>query len=143
MPFYNLTAVARVCHEAGRAWCIEMFEAGARPSSTVPLPWDDLDREDREAAVAAVRFLLERPGCTPQEIHEHWRRMQTAAGWTHGPVLLAAQKRDPRMTAFFNLPDHRQAQLRLSQAVVKVLSAVYQGTGGLKPHNDLDVWDEI
>jgi len=107
--------VARVCHEANRAYCFGIGDERA-------VPWHEADAEMRASAVAGVRFRLEHPGASPAAQHEEWREARRSQGWVYGPVKDAMQKTHPCMVPWESLPMQQQAKDVLFMAIVLALS---------------------
>lgn len=109
----DATKIARVCHEANRAFSI--FVGDAMPSP----PWDNAPEEMRKGATNGVAFLLANPGTTPREQHDEWLRYKTEGGWTWGPDKAPDLKQHPCMVPYDELPAAQRAKDALFQAVVR------------------------
>lgn len=109
----DIDAIARVCHEANRAYCVSTGDPG--------LPeWDALDESYRESSRHGVRQVLE--GTTPAQSHESWARERQAAGWKYGTTLDREKKVHPNLMPYERLPIAQQLKDRLFIAIVTVLS---------------------
>jgi hypothetical protein len=106
--------IARVCHEAIRAFC-----AGLGDYSLAA--WDDAPEWQRRSTVDNVRFHLANPEATDAATHESWLRDRESRGWRYGPVKDEAKKEHPCMVPFAQLPAPEQAKDRLFRAVVHAL----------------------
>ncbi len=111
-----IEAIARVCHEANRAWC----EANGDHSQR---PWDEAEQWQRDSAITGVRFALDNPDAPASAQHDAWSRDKIADGWTYGLVKDAAAKTHPCLVPFEQLPEQQQAKDRLFKAVVASLAA--------------------
>lgn len=67
--------IARICHEANRAYCETLGDLSQKP-------WDDADQWQRESAMAGVETVL--TGVSPAQMHEAWCQDKVATGWRHG-----------------------------------------------------------
>ena len=92
----ELAEVARVCHEANRAYCETLGD------STQP-PWEDAPTWQQQSAIAGVRFHHEHPDATDADSHDEWLK-------TH-----------PCMVAFDELPEHQRKKDRLFRLICKAL----------------------
>ena len=93
--------VARVAHEANRAYCASIGDMSQ-------LPWEEAGQWQRESAVNGVQFRLkafmagERP--SPSAQHDAWLADKAADGWKYGPVKDAAKKEHPCIVSYEELP---------------------------------------
>lgn len=111
----NTETIARICHEANRAWC----QVNGDASQT---PWEAADAWQRDAALAGVRFALDNPQAADSAQHEQWMRHKTEEGWVYGPLKDPRRKTHPCLVAFEALPDREQAKDRLFRAIVRALA---------------------
>lgn len=63
MDYNRLIAIARICHEANRAYCQFLNDYSQRP-------WDEAPPWQRDSAVKDVKFHLRNPGAGPSASHE-------------------------------------------------------------------------
>lgn len=109
----TLEDVARVCHEANRAW----QQVSGDPS--VSPPWDDAPQWQRDSAVAGVREALD--GATAEQLHDAWTQEKLAAGWQYGPVKDAERRTHPCLVPYAQLPADQLAKDHLFRAIVTAL----------------------
>jgi hypothetical protein len=106
--------IARVCHEANRAWQI----ASGDP---VPSPaWDDAPEHQRLASLDGVVSALE--GATPEQLHESWAERLRKDGWTHGDTKDADAKTHPCLVPYAELPEDQRRKDALFHAIVHALA---------------------
>lgn len=105
--------IARVCHDANRAWQQATGDPAVSP------PWDDAPEWQRESAVAGVRQALN--GATPEELHEAWCAHKMADGWTYGEVKAAAARTHPCLVPYAELPDEQRRKDALFAAILAAL----------------------
>lgn len=108
-------AVARICHEANRAYCEQL---GDRSQS----PWESAPAWQRESALAGVVFAREHPDASESAQHDAWMQDKLRDGWTYGEVKSAGAKTHPCLLPFEQLPLDQQRKDRLFQAIVKALA---------------------
>lgn len=108
--------IARVCHEANRAWC----EVNGDTSQH---PWMHTRPEIRASAIAGVNHILANPNATPEESHAEWMRYKLAEGWTVGPVKDVAEKVHPNLVPYDQLPPAERAKDRIFRAVILAVTA--------------------
>lgn len=109
-----IEAIARVMHEANRAWC----EANGDISQPA---WDAAPEWQRSSAINAVEFHLTNPSASASATHDKWMDDKLAAGWTHGAVKDADAKTHPCIVPFDELPHVHRAKDVLARAVVHAL----------------------
>jgi len=107
--------IARVCHEANRAWCAEHGDQ-SQP------PWDAAPEWQRTSAIAGVEHALANPDGTPRDSHESWLKHKDADGWTYGPVKDPEAKTHPCMLPYDELPPEQRAKDALFTAIVRALA---------------------
>lgn len=109
----RVETIARVCHEANRAWC----EAHGDNSQK---PWEEAEDWQRSSAIEGVQVALN--GATSREQHEEWCKAKERDGWVYGPVKDAARKTHPCLVRYDDLPPMQQAKDGLFGAVVHSLA---------------------
>lgn len=110
-----LIAIAKVCHEANRAWC----EAHGDDSQK---PWNEAEDWQRASALRGVGFSLNHPEAPDSAQHEAWMAEMIAAGWIYGPIRAESFRTHPCLVPFDQLPPEQQAKDRLFRAIVRALS---------------------
>lgn len=111
----QVEGVARICHEANRAYCVMTGDPGLSP-------WDELEESYRESTRTGVRMAAS--GSTPEESHAGWMMERLDAGWKHGPVLDRAAKIHPNLVPYHQLPE---AQQRKDALFLGIVDAVLGG----------------
>jgi RyR domain len=111
----RVEVMARVCHEANRAYALAIGER----ASTLHPHYDEASEEIRASARAGVHKALE--GATPEQLHESWMRSKTAAGWIYGPVRDNALRVHPCLVPYHELPTEQQRKDALFYAIVGAL----------------------
>jgi len=103
--------IARVCHDANRAYQIAI---GQEPS----LPWDLAPDWQRTSAIAGVETMLAGETASAEEQHERWLAHKAADGWVYGPTKDAVAKTHPCMLPYADLPEAERVKDHLFRAVV-------------------------
>lgn len=109
-----IEAVARVAHEANRAYCAIVGD-DSQPS------WASAPDWQRDSAIDGVRFHVENPLANPIDSHANWMRMKEAEGWVYGPVKDAEAKTHPCMVEYHELPIEQRRKDSLFIGVVRAL----------------------
>jgi RyR domain len=104
--------IAKVCHEAHRAWS----EANGDQSNVA---WEAADEPERSFAIDAVKQVL--AGAEAPQVHESWRSLKLANGWTYGPTKDPVAKTTPHLVPFDLLPDLKKRDNDLLVAVARTL----------------------
>lgn len=110
--------IARVCHEANRAWC----EANGDDSQRL---WDDAEDWQRDSAREGVHAALD--GQSPEQLHESWCKSKLDAGWRYGETKDAEAKTHPCLVPYDELPEDQQVKDHLFRAVVRALTGQHAG----------------
>lgn len=107
--------IAQVCHEADRAYL-----KSTSPKGKDLLPtWSKASAERKALILAYVEYLLANPDATQSTIHDIWMQRKTDASWTYGTTLNKAEKKDPALVAYDQLPEKRRARYQLMINVIK------------------------
>jgi hypothetical protein len=98
----QIEAVARVCHEANRAYCRNLGDFSQND-------WENLSENARESAFNGVLLYILRGGdVTPRQSHDDWIKHKEAAGWVYGETKDEFQKTHPCIVEYEDLPEaHR------------------------------------
>ena len=107
--------VARVCHEANRAWCLAHKDVSQKE-------WDNAEPWQRDSAIKGVEFALANPNAPASAQHDAWMADKIRDGWKHGEVKDSAAKTHPCIVPFEQLPDHQQKKDHLFRAIVATLA---------------------
>lgn len=108
-------AVARICHETNRAYCLAIGDASQKP-------WDDAPDWQRLSAVKGVDYLLANPSAGPSKSHESWLHEKTLTGWKYGPVKDEVKKEHPCLVPYHQLPIEQRNKDRLFHGIVRTLT---------------------
>jgi len=112
--FLTEVALARVCHDANRAYCLGLGDTSQES-------WDDAPEWQRRSAIDGVRYHLDNPGLGYWQGHERWRQFKESEGWTHGPVKDPAKREHPCLVPFEKLPLEQQIKDKLFTSIVQAL----------------------
>lgn len=104
--------IARICHEANRAYCFSIGD-------TSQLPWPDAPEWQKDSAFKGVEFHLSGER-TPEESHESWLAEKKAQGWKYGPMKNVDAKEHPCFLPYSELPEAQQVKDKLFSAIVGV-----------------------
>jgi hypothetical protein len=116
-----LTDLARICHEAHRAYCL------ARGDLSVGV-WESLPDWLQEGIVAGVRAAHQDSELTAEGIHGAWVADKVAKGWIYGPVKAPDLKQHPCLLSFDKLSPEDQSKDALFLGIVNALRAVTEPT---------------
>lgn len=108
-------AIARVCHEANRAYCLTLGD-------TSQLAWESAPEWQRANAIASVIFNLGNPSAPASASHESWLKEKAASGWKYGAVKDAEKKEHPCFVPCLELPEAQRRKDHLFKAIVGALS---------------------
>lgn len=107
--------IARVCHEANRAWC-------AANGDDSQAAWDDAPAWQRESALEGVTGVL--AGNGPEQSHLSWLAAKEAGGWVFGKVkdADATPPTHPCMRPYAELPPEQKLKDHLFVGIVRALT---------------------
>lgn len=116
----NIEHVARICHEANRAYCLTLGD-------TSQLPWDQAPEWQKQSAIKGVQFHLSELEADrspqPSASHESWFAEKVRDGWKFGPIKDAEKKEHPCLVGFSELPPEQQLKDFIFVGIVKAVWA--------------------
>ena len=107
--------IARVCHEANRAYCLAVTGEWHHP-------WDQAPRWQKDSAIAGVTTHRMDRTLSPAESHAAWMKHKQADGWKYGPVKDEAKKEHPCMVPYDQLPPAQRVKDALFIAIIDALA---------------------
>jgi hypothetical protein len=108
--------IAQACHEANR-----ILQQATNDPAVSP-PWDEAPQDQRDSAIAGVRFALDEPDAPDNALHDAWYDYKRTAGWVYGPQKNPVTKEHPCLVPFEQLPPEQRAKDTLFRAIVKALA---------------------
>lgn len=118
----NVTQLAKVVHEANRAYCQALGDESQ-------VSWDDAPEWQRASAVNGVEGILTGKITRPEESHESWLAEKERTGWKYGPVKNAETKEHPCFVPYAELPANQQTKDAIFFAVVRACSRAVDSYG--------------
>ncbi len=109
-----LEHVARVCHEANRAYCESIGDHSQRV-------WDEAEQWQRESAIRGVAYAIANPNAPVSAQHDAWLADKERDGWKFGLVKDAAKKEHPCCVPYSELP----AEQKFKDALFKTIVACF------------------
>ena len=106
--------IAKVAHEANRAWC----EVNGDHSQ---MKWDDAPDWQRNSAIEGVKFHLQNPDAGDSASHDNWMKQKIKEGWVYGEVKDSEKKTHPCLVPFEQLPEVQQKKDALFRVIVHAL----------------------
>ena len=106
--------VARVAHEANRAWCLANGD-------TSQLPWDESPQWQVDSAMTGVQYHVDNPNSKPSDSHESWLKEKIDAGWVYGETKDEAKKEHPCCVPYRDLPEYQKVKDRLFVSIVRAM----------------------
>ena len=103
--------IARICHEANRAYCQLLGD-------NTQLPYDLAPEWQRESIVKGVEYKLNNPDTPVSALHDAWMQEKLKAGWQYGPVKDAEKLLHPCLVPYDQLPIEQQQKDHLFAAIV-------------------------
>lgn len=108
--------VAKVCHEANRAYC-QTIGDNSQPT------WEEAPEWQRDSAKQGVKFHFAQHATgvdpSPSASHEKWLEQKRAEGWTYGPVKDVEKKEHPCFLPYDGLPLDQRRKDYIFAAVAK------------------------
>ena len=111
----EIEMIARVAHEANRAWCYENGD-DSQPR------WNDAPAWQCESVREGVRFVLANPDASAEASHDAWMRWKLGNGWVYDGVKRPEAKTHPNLRSFAELPEFQRRKDTLFLAIVRALA---------------------
>lgn len=92
----NIEEIARAAHEANREFCLSLGD-------TSQVPWDEAPDNIKQSAIDGVKYFIDNPGVTPQDMHNNWTKFKLQDGWVYGPTKDAEKKTHPSLVPYSQL----------------------------------------
>jgi len=115
MTELNYRQIAKICHEANRAYCEEIGDTSQNS-------WPNATAWQQVSATEGVKFFLAFTNASPEQLHENWVRDKEKSGWKYGPKKNARLKTHPCILPYDKLSDDDRRKDKLFQAIVRALS---------------------
>jgi hypothetical protein len=110
----DIEAVAELCHEVNRAYCLALGDVSQRS-------WANSPAWQRQSAITGVSFHVANPDAGPSASHESWLQEKTRDGWRYGEVKDADAKTHPCFVPYEQLPVEQKAKDYIFSAIIKTL----------------------
>lgn len=107
--------IARVCHEANRAYCATLGDLSQTS-------WEDAPGWQRESAIEGVHKKLANPDATPADQHGWWMEQKLRDGWRYGATKDPEAKTHPCLLPYDELPVEQKRKDALFAGIVKALA---------------------
>jgi hypothetical protein len=111
----GVNTIARICHEANRAYCRSIGDRSQ-------MPWESCPDWQRQSAIDGVLFHLKAPTVGAAASHENWMLHKIGEGWTYGPIKDPERKQHPCLVRFDQLAPEQQAKDYLFTGIVAALA---------------------
>ncbi|HEY8933810.1 MAG TPA: RyR domain-containing protein [Cyclobacteriaceae bacterium] len=105
--------IAKVCHEAIRAWFLANYDASERH-------WHDAETWERESMIKYVEFRLRNPDACVETLHYAWTKDKLDSGWRVGRKDFE-MKTHPCLIPFSELPEFQKTKYVLFSAIVDAI----------------------
>lgn len=111
----RIEAIARVTHEANRAYCQTLGDNSQ-------VSWDEAPQWQRDSAIMGVKFALtpktKLGGNDDAAQHNAWLSQKLRDGWRYGPVKDPENKVHPCLLPYDELPEAQKLKDKLFRIVV-------------------------
>lgn len=108
-------AIAKVCHEANRAYCQTIGDDSQ-------LTWEEAPVWQKESAMNGVEFHVKNSDSTPEDSHNNWLKEKEKDGWKYGEVKDVDKKEHPCMVPYDQLPYNQKVKDALFISIIRAIS---------------------
>jgi len=110
----KIEQIARMCHEANRAYCRSIGD-NSQPDWEEAPPWQ------KDSAYLGVLFHINNPTVGASASHDSWSAQKLEDGWTHGRTKDAEKKTHPCLVPFDKLPQEQQMKDYIFRGIVHAM----------------------
>jgi hypothetical protein len=110
----NPEQIARITHEANRAYCMTIGD------HSIPA-WDTAPDWQKESAVNGVKYAFEN-STSPEQSHENWLKEKESKGWKYGELKAPELLEHPCMLPWDKLPEEQKVKDSLFLAIIGVFA---------------------
>lgn len=114
-----IAMVAKLCHEANRAYCISIGDYSQ-------LNWEATSDELKQSVLDGAYQALHNPRITPEESHEFWVKTKKNQGWKYGEIKDLAAKTHPCMVPYSRLPEEHRVKDKLFTSICSAFVKQYR-----------------
>ena len=111
VPEHKVKALAKMVHEANKAFCESIGDNSQ-------VPWGEAPEYNHTSAIIGVRAICENPDITPDESHNVWWNTKKADGWIYGEVKDKEKKTHPSMVPYDKLSTVEKYKDHLVKSIV-------------------------
>ena len=109
----HIIRIAKLCYDVNKAYSAVIGDLSFKRS------WEDAFNWEREANIDGVRYVVENPYITPDELHERWVRYKVENGWKYGIVKDEQAKTHPNIVPYLNIPREIRVKDHIFLEIVK------------------------
>lgn len=111
----KIVDVARICHEANKAYCETLKDYSQ-------WPWDSAPEWQKESAINGVKFIVKNEGVVhPEAQHNNWMALKLEQGWRYGNEKDVDKKTHPCLVPYDDLPTEQRIKDNLFGGIVNWL----------------------
>ena len=100
-PMAQVIAIAHVCHDTNRDYCISIGDDSQVPFAEAP-------ENIQQSIISGVKLVLQNPEITAEQSHQKWVDYKNSEGWKSGAVKDYEAKTHPNLVPFDELPEAEQ-----------------------------------
>lgn len=115
---FNFENVAKICHEANKAYC-ESIGDFSQPN------WDNAPDWQKQSAENGVRFHFLNENTTPADSHNSWLKEKEEQGWKYGEIKNPDLKEHPCFVPYEKLPKTQQLKDYIFKNIVDAYKLAY------------------
>ena len=110
----TVEAMARICHEANRAYCAALGDE-SQPR------WEDAPEWQKQSAINGASAIAFGHVRSPEDSHKSWMLQKQREGWVYGETKNPDLKQHPCMVPYHQLPAEQRMKDHLFHAIVTQL----------------------
>ena len=113
MEKFTVSQIAHLCYEANAAYSRLLGDNTFQS-------WENAPQWQKETNLLGVKFFIDNPESTPEDMHKSWLAVKEKEGWKYGDIKDAEKKEHPCILPYSELPEQQRKKDELFISIVSI-----------------------